>query len=70
MRAKHDRDRLIATMTPLEIAEHDLAAIIETDRLYKAGELSVPVTESNTRAMEQHIADRRADVDRLRGTQP
>jgi hypothetical protein len=67
IQAKHERDRRIATMTPLEIAESDLAATIEIGGQYEAGETSFPVTESNTRAMERLIEERRADVERLRG---
>jgi hypothetical protein len=66
MQAKHERDRLIVTMTPLEIAEHDLVAMIEIQRQYEAGDMG-PVTDSNTRAVADLVAERRADVDRLRG---
>ena len=55
-------------MTPLEIAEHDLAAMIELQQHYEAGDTSFPVTDSNTRAMAELIAERRADVDSLRGS--
>jgi hypothetical protein len=64
----HERERLVATLTPLELAEHDLAAIIEIGRQYEAGLSAFPITESNTRAMADLIAERQADVDRLRGS--
>jgi hypothetical protein len=67
VRAKPERDALAATLTPLELAEHDLAAMVDFERRYKAGDTSFPVTDSNTRAMARLIAERRADVSRLRG---
>jgi hypothetical protein len=67
VRAMPEREALEATLTPLELAEHDLAGILEIQRQYEAGKTSVPVTEANSRAMGDLIAERRADVDRLRG---
>jgi len=68
MQGTHERERLIATMTPLEIAEHDLDAMIELQRQYEAGNTSFPVTDANTRAMADLIAERRGEVDLLRGS--
>jgi hypothetical protein len=58
----------VATLTPLELAEHDLAVVIELRRQYEAGDTSFPVTDSNTRAMAELVTERRAAVDRLRGS--
>jgi hypothetical protein len=67
VKAQPERDALVAALTPLELAEHDLAGIIEMQRQYEAGETSSPVTDSNTRAMAELVAELRAAVDRLRG---
>ena len=68
MQATHERQRRIATMTPLEIAEYDLAATLEVAHRYAAGKTSFAITDSNTRAMAEEVASRRAEVDRLRRT--
>lgn len=67
VKAQPDRDALVAALTPLELAEHDLAATVEIRRQYEAGETPFPVTESNTRAMADLVAELRANVERLRG---
>jgi hypothetical protein len=68
MQGKHERDRRLATMTPVEIAEHDLAAMIELQGQYEAADTPFPVTDANTAAMAELIAERRAEVDRLGGS--
>ena len=67
MRASHERDRRIATMTPLEIAQSDLLGMIELARQFEAGETSFPVTPSNRRAMSKLLDELRAHVDELGG---
>jgi hypothetical protein len=62
------REELVATLTSLELAEYDLTAIIDFGLQYEASETSFPIPESNTRAMADPIAERQADIDRLRGT--
>ena len=54
MRAKHERDKRTATMTPLEIAEWELAAMLEFTQQYQADETSFTVTPSNTRSRKDH----------------
>jgi hypothetical protein len=68
MQSKHERDVLEAMLTPFELAEHDLAGMVEFVRAYEAGETAFPVTESNTRAAAQLIEQLRARVAGLRGT--
>ena len=70
IQGEHDRERRIAGWTPLEIAEDDLARLIEFARQWEAGETSFPVTPSNSEAMAKLIAERRARVDELRGLEP
>jgi hypothetical protein len=67
VRAMPEREALEATLTPVELAEHDLAAMIEIQRQYEAGATSFPVTDANTRAVVRLVASRRADLARLRG---
>jgi hypothetical protein len=68
MQAKHERDVLEATLTPLGLAEHDLAGMVEFVRAYEAGETTFPITESNTRAAALLVDQLRARVDELRGS--
>ncbi len=67
VRAQKSRDGLVATLTPLELAEHDLARMVELTRQYKAGESSFPNTPSNTRAVSELIDELRARVVDLSG---
>jgi hypothetical protein len=66
MRAKHERDKRTATMTPLEIAEWELAAMLEFSRQYEADETSFTVTPSNTRALGKIIEGMRRRVEQMR----
>jgi hypothetical protein len=63
---QHDRERRIATMTPLQIAESDLAAMRAMQVEYLAGRTTFPVTASNTAAMAEHISQLAAKVAELR----
>jgi hypothetical protein len=67
MTAGHERERRIATMTPLEIAQSDLAAMIEMARQFEAGETTFPLTPSNRRAMTGLLDELRARVEALGG---
>lgn len=68
IQGKHSRDALAATLTPLELAQHDLESFTEFVRSYRAGETSFPINESNTAAADELLEQLRARVDELRGS--
>jgi hypothetical protein len=66
IRAKQERDDLATKLTPLELAEHDLAAMLAFQAEYETGGTTFSLTPSNTRALIALVNELRANVDRLR----
>ena len=67
VQGQHERERRIMGWTPLQIAEDDLARMIEFGRQFESDETSAPVTPANRQAMAELIAELQAHVDQLRG---
>lgn len=66
LRGTNDREALVARLTPLELADHDLAAMLDIKREYDTGRAALPITSTNTLDLLRLIDLLRARVERLR----
>jgi hypothetical protein len=63
--AQQDRESLVASLSPIELAQHDLAATLEFRKQYEARETAFPVNESNTEALDATIEELRRHLQSL-----
>jgi hypothetical protein len=65
LNAGQDREALVASRTPNELAQHDLAAMLEFRRQYHAGETAFHITDANTGALDRQIDELRRTLESL-----